>query len=357
MPRVVIAAGGTAGHVVPALAVADALRASGADVSFLGTPDRSEAELVPAAGYEIDYLRVRGLDRRNPLRAAGALALSARAVPAARKALQRRDAEVVLGGGGYVAAPAGVAALGLRLPLVLTEADRHLGLANRMLARRARRICLAFPIPGLESERFLVTGRPVPAAVIHADRAAARERFGIPADARCLLVFGGSQGALSINRAALDGLLEGERDFHVLHISGRRDHEWVRERLGAETPAYTVIDFEPGLGDALAACDLVLARAGASVFELAAAGRPAILVPYPYATSRHQHANAEWMAAAGAAIVVEDSELDGDTVRRLAGELLGDGARLARMSEAAAGLAMPDAAERVAAEVLAAVAR
>ena len=136
--------------MVPALAVADALRAEGAEPVFLGTADRAEAELVPAAGYEIDFLRVRGVDRRNPLRAAGALALAARAVPAARAALRRRGVDAVLGGGGYVAAPAGIAALGMRLPLVLTEADRHLGLANRMLARRARRVCLAFPIAGLE---------------------------------------------------------------------------------------------------------------------------------------------------------------------------------------------------------------
>ena len=342
---------------MPALAVADALRADGAEVSFLGTPDRAEAELVPAAGYELDFLRVRGLDRHNPLRAAGALALAARAVPAARAALRRRGAEAVLGGGGYVAAPAGLAALGMRLPLVVSEADRHLGLANRLLARRARRVCLAFPIPGLEGERFLVTGRPVPAGVTEANRGAARQRFGVAPDARCLLVFGGSQGALTINRAALDGLLDAhERDFHVIHISGRRDYGWAQERA-RDARRYTLLAFEPDLGDALAAADLVLARAGASVFELAAAARPAILVPYPHATRRHQHANAEWMARAGAAVVVEDAELDGPTVLRLARELLDDPDRLARMSAASASLAMPDAADRIAAEVLAAVAR
>ena len=141
MPRVVIAAGGTAGHVVPALAVADALRAEGADVTFIGAAGRPEAELVPAAGYEIDLLRVRGLDRGSPVRAAGAVGLAAAAAPAARRLLLRRGAEALLGGGGYVAGPAGLAAVWLRLPLVLTEADSHLGLANRMLARRAYRVC------------------------------------------------------------------------------------------------------------------------------------------------------------------------------------------------------------------------
>ncbi len=355
-----IAAGGTAGHVVPALAVADALRAEGAEVSFLGAEDRAEAEVVPAAGYEIDLLRVRGLDRGNPLRAAGSLWLAAAAVPAARRALRERGAQAVLGGGGYVAGPAGLAAIRARLPLVLTEADRHLGLTNRWLARRARRVCLAFPIDGLDGPRFVVTGRPVPASISTADRDAARRRFGIaPADA-CLLVFGGSQGARSINLCALEafaGAAAGGRDYHVLHISGSRDHETAKEIL-AEAPnagRYTLLEYEPGLADALAASDLVLARSGGSIFEIAAAGRPSILVPYPHAAQRHQHANAEWMTGGGAAVTIEDSDLAAQPLRALTEELLGDRERLARMGAAARALARPDAAERVAAEVLDAI--
>jgi UDP-N-acetylglucosamine--N-acetylmuramyl-(pentapeptide) pyrophosphoryl-undecaprenol N-acetylglucosamine transferase len=368
--------------VVPAIAVADALRARGAEVSFAGTRERAEARLVPEAGYEIDFLDVRGLDRRNPLRAAGAVARAAAAVPAARRILRERGADAVLGGGGYVAGPVGLAALRLRLPLVLSEADSHLGLANRMLARRARRVCLAFPIPGLDGERFLITGRPVPRAVVEADRDAARARFGIPADARALLVFGGSLGALTINEAALgafageagptrsteagsapaDAAVEpavpslpvAEREFWVLHIAGRRDHALARSRLDA-APAerYVLLEYEPNLGDALAASDLVLARAGGSVFELAAAGRPAILVPYPHATASHQDSNAAWMERAGAATVIDDAELTPERLASEAAALLGDPERLSRMAEASRSLARPDAAERVADEVLA----
>lgn len=345
---------------MPALAVADALRDRGAAVTFLGTRDRSEAQLVPAAGFEIDFLRVRGIDRRNALRAAGALALAARAVPAATRALRARRAQMVLGAGGYVAAPAGLAAARLGLPLVLTEADRHLGLANRVLARRASRVCLAFRIPELSGPRYVVTGRPVPAEVVNADRSAARERFGIEPDERCVLIFGGSQGARTLNQAALDGLLTPERafGFHVIHIAGARDYDEARRRLGAAghgAERYTLLEYEPGLGQALAAADLVVARAGASVFELAAARRPAVLVPYPYATGRHQHANAAWMAAAGAAVVIDDGELTGDVMLRTARELLADPARLDAMAAASGSLAMPDAAERVADEVLAAI--
>ena len=266
----------------------------------------------------------------------------------------------MLGGGGYVAGPAGLAALSLGLPLVLTEADRHLGLANRLLARRARRVCLAFPIDGRDDERYVVTGRPIPAEITGADREAARERFGIaPADP-CLLVFGGSQGARSINRCALEAFAgpgSAERDFHVLHISGNRDYEEIREGLaqGSNPNRYTLLAYEPGLADSLAASDLVLARSGGSIFEIAAAQRPAILVPYPYAAADHQRANAEWMASAGAAAVIDDADLDPAALRDLAAELLGDGERLSAMATASAGLARPDAAAAVAAEVLGAI--
>jgi UDP-N-acetylglucosamine--N-acetylmuramyl-(pentapeptide) pyrophosphoryl-undecaprenol N-acetylglucosamine transferase len=344
--------------VVPALAVADALRADGAEVSFLGTPDRAEAQLVPAAGYEIDFVRGRGLDRRNPLKAARAAGLAVAAVPAARRALKARRAEAVLGGGGYVAGPAGVAALSLGLPLVLAEADRHLGLANRLLARRARRVCLAFEIEGRTGDRYVVTGRPIPAAILSAERGPARERYGIEPRERCLLVFGGSQGARSINLGAVDAFGgDAARDFAVLHISGTRDHELVRSRLedAGGPERYRLIEYEPTLADPLAAADLVIARAGGSIFEMAAAGRPAILVPYPHAAGRHQHANAQWMSDAGAAIVLEDSELSGGRLRDVVTGLFADQPRLERMAAASRALARPDAAERIAAELLRAI--
>jgi UDP-N-acetylglucosamine--N-acetylmuramyl-(pentapeptide) pyrophosphoryl-undecaprenol N-acetylglucosamine transferase len=342
------------------MAVAEELRASGAEVTFLGTRERIEAELVPAAGFPIDFVSVGGIDRGNPVRAAAAAARAGLAVGPARRAIRDREADVVMGGGGYVAGPAGLAAVSLRVPLVLTEADSHLGLANRLLAPRARRVCLAFPIPGRDGERYLVTGRPVPAAVIEADRAGARARFGIAEDARCLLVMGGSQGARSINRAAFAAFAEREgRSFHVLHLAGRRDYPELRERLAAAAHGqdYTLLEYEPDLGDCLAASDLVLGRSGGSIFEVTAAGRPAILVPFPHATADHQSANAAWMEGAGAALVIPDAELDPARLATEVGALLSDGERLERMSAASRELARPDAAARIASEVLAAAGR
>ncbi|MBA2343324.1 MAG: glycosyltransferase, partial [Thermoleophilaceae bacterium] len=169
MPKVVIAAGGTAGHVVPALAIAAALRDRGAEVEFAGG-ERAEAELVPAAGYPFHALSVAGLDRRNPVRAAGAALRAARATLTARSLLRDLGADAVLGGGGYVAGPVGLAARSRGLPLAITEADSHLGVTNRLLAPLAARVFLSFPIEGRGGEKYVVTGRPLPAEVGHADR-------------------------------------------------------------------------------------------------------------------------------------------------------------------------------------------
>ena len=345
---------------MPAIAVADALRAEDAEVSFLGTRERAEAELVPAAGYEIDYLRVSGLDRRNPIKAAIAAGQALRAVGAARRILTARRAEVVLGGGGYVAGPAGLAAVRMGLPLVLTEADSHFGLANRLLARRARRVCLAFPIPGRDGAPYVVTGRPVPRGVLEADPTVARRRFGIPGPADCVTIVGGSLGARSINLAAFEAFNRvGMPHDHVgqpwiLHVTGRRDYPELRRRWDEQgrPERYTLIQYEPDLGDVLAAADLVVARAGGSVMEIAAAGRPAILIPYPHATGDHQTANARWLADGGAAVVIPDSELTPERLSATIAELLSDEDRLRTMSIAARRLARPDAAERIAREVL-----
>jgi UDP-N-acetylglucosamine--N-acetylmuramyl-(pentapeptide) pyrophosphoryl-undecaprenol N-acetylglucosamine transferase len=347
MTNVVIAAGGTAGHVIPALAVADALRAEGARVVFVGG-ERAEAELVPAAGYELRPIAVEGLSRTNPLKAGRAALRAAGAVAAARRILRDVRPDAVMGGGGYVAGPVGLAAVGRRIPLVLTEADSHLGLSNRMLAPFARRVCLAFPIEGRRGRRYLVTGRPAPPPVT--DRGAARERFGLESGDTCVLVFGGSLGARSINEAAIEAFAGAS--FRVLHVAGRRDYAELRERVpGAH---YDLREYIGEFGDALAACDLCVARAGGSIFEIAGHGRPAVLVPYPHAAADHQTKNARWMADAGAALVIADSALTPSRLAQEVAALLADRARLALMARASARLARPDAARAVAAEILAA---
>ncbi|MGZ4170597.1 MAG: undecaprenyldiphospho-muramoylpentapeptide beta-N-acetylglucosaminyltransferase [Solirubrobacteraceae bacterium] len=345
-PKIVIGAGGTAGHVVPALAVADALRADGAQVAFIGG-ERAELELVPEAGYELRTLRVQPLYRKQPLRAARAAAVDAAALLAARRLLAELRPAAVMGAGGYVAGPVGLAAVLRRVPLVLCEADSHLGLTNRLLAPVAKRVCLAFPIPGRDGDRYRVTGRPIPPPAT--DREAARERFGIAAGETCVLVFGGSQGARSINHAAVEAFA-GAR-FHVLHAAGERD----LPDLQAPGPHYDLRGYISNFGEALVASDLVIARSGGSIFEIAAAGRPAVLIPYPYATADHQAANARYMEEGGAAIVIPDNELTPARLAAEVGRLLADHGRLAAMARASAALAKPDAAREIAREVRAAV--
>jgi UDP-N-acetylglucosamine--N-acetylmuramyl-(pentapeptide) pyrophosphoryl-undecaprenol N-acetylglucosamine transferase len=343
---------------VPALAIADALRDSGAHVEFVGG-ERAEADLVPAAGYPFHRLAVAGLDRRNPLKAARAAGLAGVAVGRARALLRRIGADAVIGGGGYVAGPVGLAAATLRLPLVLTEADSHLGISNRLLARFARRVFLAFPIEGREGELYRVVGRPVPTGTGGGDPGAARRRFGLAEEGPpCLLVFGGSIGARSLNMAAIEAF-GAEAPCQVLHASGRRDHPELRERLDAlgAPPHYRLFEYVTPFADALAAADLAAARSGGSVFELAAAGLPSILVPYPHAAADHQAGNALYMAGAGAAVVIPDSEIDAGRLRREVEALLEDPARLRAMSDAARTVARPDAAARIAAETLEAAAK
>src|SRR3954464_12045512 len=227
--RCVIAAGGTAGHVLPALAVAEELQSRGVQVSFAGSPDRVEARLVPEAGYEFDAFRTSGLPRRVGVALARSLATAVRAPAAALKILRRRRPDVVLGGGGYVSGPMVLAAGLTRTPAALLEADAHLGLANRLAAPYAKRVFLALPLDGRDGPKYRVTGRPVPARSRAPAKADARRQFGLPAEGPLLLVLGGSQGARRLNELAVERW--GDGGPAVLHLSGERDYEALRDRV------------------------------------------------------------------------------------------------------------------------------
>jgi UDP-N-acetylglucosamine--N-acetylmuramyl-(pentapeptide) pyrophosphoryl-undecaprenol N-acetylglucosamine transferase len=352
MTAIVIAAGGTAGHVMPALAVAEELVLRGATVSFAGTPGRVEATLVPKAGYPFDGFEVDGLERRPSLALVRALARDAAAPIACARILRRRHAQVVLGGGGFVAGPMLAAARALRIPSVLTEADAHLGLANRLSAPLARRVFLAFPIDGRDGDRYRVVGRPVARRFFAADREEARRSLELPPDAFVVAAFGAFAGALRVNLAVADAFGDGSLDGVLLHVSGARDLEQVRERVSAPEDRYRLVATVERFERVLAAADLCIARAGGSVFELAACGAPAILVPYPYATADHQAQNAAHFAHAGGAVVVLDRELDAARLRREVDALRTDPGKLARMSAAMRGEARPDAAAAVADELM-----
>lgn len=342
----VIAAGGTAGHVRPALAVAEALRDRGVAVTFAGSRDRVESRLVPEAGYELDTFAVSGIPRSPGRGTPRALWCSLTAPVACLRILSRRRPDVVLGAGGYVAGPMVLAAWLRRIPAALSEADAHVGLANRLAAPFARRVFLAYEIEGRSGAKYRVVGRPIPSAHTGAAREQGRERFGLPADGPVVAVFGALAGARSLNELAVSTW--GASGPAVLHICGERDHHLLRS--GVLRADYVLLPETDHFGEALAAADLAVSRAGGTVWELAAAGTPAVLVPYPHATADHQMLNARHFEQGGGAVLVPDSEID--RVPRLAEQLLGDPDRLARMREAMLALARPHAAQEIAEELI-----
>jgi UDP-N-acetylglucosamine--N-acetylmuramyl-(pentapeptide) pyrophosphoryl-undecaprenol N-acetylglucosamine transferase len=273
--------------------------------------------------------------------------LRALAAPAAcERILARRRPDVVLGGGGYVSGPMVLAAARRRIPSALMEADAHLGLANRLAAPFARRVFLSFPIGGRKPPKYQVTGRPIPARSQPVPRDEARRLFDLPPEGPVLLVAGGSLGARALNDLASESF--GAAGPAVLHLSGEREHERLRGRVSR--PDYRLLPFTDDYGAALGAADLVLARAGGGVWELAAAGKPAILVPYPLATADHQTKNARYFQTAGGAILVPEDELG--RVPEIVRSLLGDPRRLEEMGAAMRRAARPEAADEIAEELM-----
>lgn len=353
----VIAAGGTAGHIMPALALAEELRDRGHEVSFVGVGGRAGSGIPERNGYPEDHVPLRGFERRLSIRNLWRAVLAVLAVPRMMGVLRRRKADVVVGGGGYMAGPAAIAGRLTRRRVVLMEADSRLGLANRLAAPFAKRVALAFPVAGRRGRKYMVTGRPVSRAVREATREGGRLKLGIDPSGTCVLIAGGSQGAQSINDAAIEAFCP-TPPFQVVHVAGERNEADVRARVdaGGCGPRYHVYGFLDDFPQAIAAADLVISRSGGSVFELAAVGRPAILIPYPHATADHQTGNARWLSEAGAAIILTDEECTGDRLRELVGALLAEPGRLEVMGDAARAAARPDAAERIA-DMVEAVAR
>lgn len=325
--------------------MAEALRSHGASVAFASN---AESPLVRDAGFELDVFRVEGFPRRPGVALARALGEAALAVPACVRILRRRRPDVVLGGGGYVAGPMVAAAGSLRIPAALTEADAHLGLANRLAAPFAKKVFLAYPIEGLNEPKYEVVGRPIPSRSAPVDRTEARKHFGLPSDGPVVLVLGGSQGSRTLNEMAVKSF--GETGPAILHLSGERDFEALRDRVSRGD--YVLLPFTDDFGMALGAADLVVSRAGGGVWEIAAAGKPAILVPFPHATADHQLKNARYFDRDHGVLIVLDDQAE-TMVPRLVESLLAEPERLTAMGRAMRGLAKPDAADVIAEELIA----
>ncbi|MDP9227205.1 MAG: undecaprenyldiphospho-muramoylpentapeptide beta-N-acetylglucosaminyltransferase [Actinomycetota bacterium] len=356
--RVVITGGGTAGHVHPAIALADAL--ADEDVSFFGTATGAEARLVPQAGLPFSALDIRGFDRAKPFGLLPVAARAAGAVVQARSLLARFRPHVVVGMGGYVSLPVCIAARTQSIPVVLHEQNIVVGLANRVCKRFAIRVAVSWQATLAQAgSRGVFTGNPVLPEIADLDRDGRRSgalaRFGLDASRRTLLVFGGSQGAHRINEAAA-GLHErwsDRTDIQVLHLAGRSEFDALESRVATKGElVYKLVDFLPGMGDAYAVADLALCRGGATtIAELATTGLPAIIVPYPFHRDRQQQLLGEVLERAGAATLLRDADTTAASVGAAAERLFeGDGV-LEAMAKAALTLGHPDAAQRLAAVV------
>ncbi len=352
-----VAGGGTAGHVLPGLAVASALVERGHDrtsIHFVGSSRGLERTLVPEAGFGVTLLPGRGIQRRFTLENVTAIWGLLRAVVMGVALVRRRRPEVVLVLGGYASVACTVGAILCRVPIVVMEQNARAGAANRLAGRFAK--ACAVPFAETDLPRGVVTGNPVRSEVLaidrDRDRADARAELDVPADRVFIAVVTGSLGARRVNEAVLEAVSRWSTrtDLAIRHVIGSRDWDSVQERLpGTDGLEYVAVRYEDHMEKVLAAADLVIGRAGGTtVAELAEVGVAGVLVPLPGAPRDHQTANAAALVRVGGAVMIPDRELDGDRLVAAVDALVGEPRRLARMGAAAHTLARPDAADAVA---------
>ncbi len=343
---VAIAAGGTAGHINPALALAESLRNEGHRVVFFGQSSRLEGKLVPESGFEFFPIEVRGFDRSKPwtvVQAMNKINVAKRSIIQYFKDEVRPD--VAVGFGAYVELPLLKACKSEHIPYVVHEQNSVPGLANKLMAKNCYKLCLSFDQARqyfkTDDSQIALTGNPVRSQIIKADRDKARRAYGLQDDDFLIVSFGGSLGAATINDCMVDiasDLIDRE-NIHVIHACGHKDAQRIQDKLSAvnvDTNRYQLKEYIDNMGDMLAAADLVISRSGASsVAEIAALSKPAILIPYPHATADHQTTNAHLLSDIGAAYIVKDDEVNPKDLLEIINTLYENPQKLESMKKAA----------------------
>ncbi len=358
MTRILIAGGGTAGHVLPGIAIATELVDRGLrpdEVHFVGSERGVERRLVPEAGFSVTLLPGRGIQRRMTRDNIGAVGGLIRAIGRALLVMREHRPEVVVSLGGYASVPCALWAIALRTPIVVAEQNAVPGAANRLIGRFAKSCGVSFE--GTDLPRAVWTGNPVRPEILALDRIAARDdarrKLGLPLDRFVVAIFGGSLGALRINNAVLEALPEwsDRADLAIRHVIGHRDFSEVIDRapmLDNDALIYQPVEYEQDMVSLYGAADMVVCRAGAtSVAELALIGLPSVLVPLPGAPGDHQSANAAALVSCGAALQIADRDFDGHRLVAEVETLLSSPDRCAEMAVSAGAVARPDAAARL----------
>ncbi len=358
---VVLSGGGTAGHINPALALAEVLTQRGCEVRFAGTPHGVEARLVAEAGIPYQAFEVSGFDRKHPKTGLKALNQLRKSTPLAVKWFKEIKPDVVVAFGGYVCAPVSRAAEKLGIPLVVHEQNSVMGIANKNLSKKAARVCLTYEAAAssvADKSKVVVTGNPVRSSIFDATREEGRAYLGIPDDALMLLVFGGSQGARHINQGivALKNVLLSYPNLYIVHVTGPKELDSVKEAL-ALTPEqetrWKLFGYQNRMGACMAATDAIVSRAGAtSLAEISARAIPALLIPFPRATADHQTMNARSLVDAGCALMMPDDQLESPAFKEQVCQLIEDEALRAHMTECAKAQKTADAARMLADEVM-----
>lgn len=359
--RIVLSGGGTAGHINPALALAESLIEQGHEVFYAGTPQGVEARLVKEANLPFTPFEAKGFNRNHPKTIFSAVRIIIKSTKLACAWFEEIKPDVVVAFGGYVCIPVGRAAKKMGVTLVVHEQNSVMGMANKYLAKTARAVALTYEVAGApvaDKEKLVVTGNPVRSSVLTSTREEGRSMLGIPEEASMLLVFGGSLGARHLN-AAISSMkkdLLAIDNLYVVHITGPKELEAVEAVLALteeEKKRYLVMGYQNRMGETMAACDMVVSRAGAtSLAEISARCIPAILVPFPFATADHQTTNARSYVQAGAAWMMADDMVETPEFKELVLTFVDDEKARLKMSEAARGFETGNAASKLADVVL-----
>lgn len=356
--KFILAGGGTSGHINPALAIAARLKEDHPDcrIRFLGTGSGLESRLVPEAGYQFTSIRAKGLPAKLSVKTIQAVMEFLAGRNQCRRIMQEWRPDAVVGTGGYVCSPVVSAAAGLKIPVLLHEQNALPGRSNRLMARKSGAICISFP--GTEQyfpvgAPVVLTGNPVRPEFFQQEKKRARQILNIPEKCKVVLAIGGSLGANSLNQAVAGwaGKLAETTDESLptlLYLSCGRQHYARLAETAKKLKRFYVMPYIDDIHHYMAAADLMICRSGAGAcFELAALGRPSILVPYPFAAGDHQTYNARYLADQGGAIICPDAQLSPQWLKKTAGLLLLDESRLEQMGQAASRLARPDAAQMI----------